>query len=52
MMNVDGLATALESGANDVIVKPFDSADLLSRVTQVLGIEELIPPETDRPGPP
>jgi len=37
-MNVDGLATALESGANDVIVKPFDSEDLLSRVTQVLGI--------------
>ena len=36
MMNVDGLASALESGANDVIVKPFDSADLLSRVTQVL----------------
>lgn len=36
-MNVDGLATALESGANDVIVKPFDSEDLLTRVTQVLG---------------
>jgi DNA-binding response OmpR family regulator len=38
MMNVDGLATALESGADDVIVKPFDSDDLLSRVTQVMGI--------------
>jgi DNA-binding response OmpR family regulator len=36
MMNVDGLATALESGADDVIVKPFDSEDLLTRVTQVL----------------
>jgi DNA-binding response OmpR family regulator len=38
VMNVDGLATALESGADDVIVKPFDSADPLTRVTQVLGI--------------
>jgi DNA-binding response OmpR family regulator len=38
MMNVDGLATAFESGADDVIVKPFDSEDLLSRVTQVFGI--------------
>jgi DNA-binding response OmpR family regulator len=38
MMNVDGLATALENGADEVIVKPFDSEDLLSRVTQVLGI--------------
>jgi len=38
MMNIDGLATALESGADDVIVKPFDAQDLLSRVTQVLGI--------------
>jgi DNA-binding response OmpR family regulator len=37
-MNVDGLATALESGADDVIVKPFDSEDLLSRVSQVLGV--------------
>jgi DNA-binding response OmpR family regulator len=36
MMNVEGLATALESGADDVIVKPFDSEDLLIRVTQVL----------------
>jgi DNA-binding response OmpR family regulator len=36
MMNVEGLATALESGADDVIVKPFDSEDLLTRVTQVL----------------
>ena len=36
MMNVDGLATALESGADDVIVKPFDSQDLLTRVAQVL----------------
>jgi CheY-like chemotaxis protein len=38
MMNVDGLATALDSGASDVIVKPFDAEDLLSRVMQVLGL--------------
>ena len=37
-INVDGLATALDSGADDVIVKPFDSEDLLNRVTQVMGI--------------
>jgi DNA-binding response OmpR family regulator len=38
MMNVDRLAGVLESGADDVIVKPFNSEDLLSRVSQILGI--------------
>src|SRR5260370_10518147 len=31
-MNADGLAMALENGASDVIVKPFDPKDLLDRV--------------------
>ena len=35
-MNVDGLATALETGANDIILKPFRAEDLLSRVANVL----------------
>src|SRR5713226_8530283 len=35
-MNVDGLATALEAGANEVIVKPFRNEDLLSRVRSIL----------------
>ena len=35
-MNVDGLATALEVGANEVIIKPFRAADLLRRVKNVL----------------
>jgi DNA-binding response OmpR family regulator len=33
-MNVDGLATALETGADQIIIKPFDPADLLDRVAQ------------------
>ncbi len=37
VFNVEGLATALENGANEVIVKPFHADDVLSRVTQALG---------------
>ncbi len=33
-MNADGLATALEIGASDVVVKPFTPEDLLDRVRQ------------------
>jgi DNA-binding response OmpR family regulator len=36
-MNVDGLATALETGANEIIVKPFRADDVLSRVSETLG---------------
>ena len=35
-MNADGLATALESGASEVIVKPFRNEDLLSQVRNIL----------------
>jgi DNA-binding response OmpR family regulator len=35
-MNVDHLAIALETGANDVIVKPFRAEDLLSQVASTL----------------
>ena len=35
-MNADGLASALETGADDVIVKPFHADDLLSRVANAL----------------
>ena len=35
-MNVDGLATALESGATEVILKPFHADEILSCVTMVL----------------
>ena len=35
-MNTEGLATALETGANEVIVKPFDAADILNRVSTAL----------------
>lgn len=35
-MNADGLATALEYGANEVIIKPISNEDLLSRVRNIL----------------
>lgn len=35
-MNADGLATALEKGANEIIVKPFDSEALLDSVRAAL----------------
>ena len=37
-MNVDGLAAALESGASEVMVKPFRNEDLLSRVRNILAV--------------
>ena len=37
-MNVDGLATALESGASEILVKPFRNEDLLSRVGDIFGV--------------
>ncbi len=36
-MNANGLATALETGVDEVIVKPFDAQDLLTRVASTLG---------------
>ena len=33
-MNADALATALEVGADDVIIKPFDPEDLLNLVSR------------------
>jgi DNA-binding response OmpR family regulator len=36
-LNADGLATALEKGADQIIVKPFDSQALLASVRTVLG---------------
>jgi DNA-binding response OmpR family regulator len=33
-MNADGLVTALEAGADEVIIKPFRPEDLLSKVSQ------------------
>ena len=38
-INADGLATALETGANDVMVKPFRAHELLDQVTSALGGE-------------
>ena len=35
-MNVDGLAMALETGVNEVLVKPFRAEELLNRVTNAL----------------
>jgi DNA-binding response OmpR family regulator len=35
-INADGLATALETGANEVMVKPFRASELLSQVTSAL----------------
>jgi DNA-binding response OmpR family regulator len=32
-MNADGLANALEAGADDVIMKPFHAEDILGRVS-------------------
>ena len=43
VMNADGLATALESGANEVIVKPFHAEEMLILVATLLGFQE--PPE-------
>jgi DNA-binding response OmpR family regulator len=37
-MNVDGLAAALESGASEVMVKPFSNEDLLGRVKHILAV--------------
>ena len=37
-LNVDGLAMALESGASEVMVKPFRNEDLLSRVRNILAV--------------
>jgi two-component system, chemotaxis family, chemotaxis protein CheY len=36
MINADGLATALETGANEIVVKPFRADDLLTRVSDTL----------------
>ena len=35
-MNANGLATALETGANEVILKPFRADDILARVKSAL----------------
>ena len=43
-MNVDGLATALEKGANEVIVKPFHAEEVLNLVASLLGLEPPFPP--------
>jgi DNA-binding response OmpR family regulator len=34
-MNVDGLAAALEAGADGIIIKPFDPSDLIDRVAEI-----------------
>ena len=36
-MNLDGLATALETGASEIIVKPVRAEDLLAQVNAILG---------------
>lgn len=37
-MNADGLAEALKVGANEIMMKPFRSEELLSRVSEILGV--------------
>ena len=45
-MNVDGLATALEGGANEIIVKPFRAEEMRALVATLLGLQPPFePPE-------
>jgi DNA-binding response OmpR family regulator len=36
-LNAEGLLTALETGADEIIIKPFGAEDLLKRVATLLG---------------